>query len=642
MQENKAVFSKLSLILVLVFMSILTGGTAIAATIEVNANNVLGSYQKFWGNFGEGHIDGATLSSDGQKLFNEIDIINQAAPNTFRYFRSPNMFGDFVCKDNTPCVCENSSCSSWHGIYREDSSGNPIYDWSRIDTIYHNIVNSGMKPIVELTFMPRQLLSAEMCQNGCGNDWYMSASCIKDSCIGQWDRALIGPPKDWQKWQNLIKATVEHLISEFGRSEVESWYFEVWNEPNYQEFYLGEDLYSQFYYYSVNGARQAMSNIKIGGPGVAGYHINSFRSWLDDALDNNTQDAFYSYHQYNADPGQIVYGFGRFVNDVEQIYSDHNLSFNFLKPIMTSEYGPGTTGLENNAWWKSPFPASWYVAVIDGFFDRLSNYQYNVNSIPREMILWASVDSGSNSKGMVTTAVDPTGRGIGKRPRFNVIQATGDLGTQIVSCNSSDADIKCFATKSADNSSVEAVVYRINIPSGGSYPSALPDKTGIDLRISNIPIVGTYETKYYVIDENHSNCEHPDSTYQDNLWTSSARASGSGYTRSLLNMQSNSVHVVVLQGSGSPAKPNIQILKSSNTTQASVGQRIVYTLVYHNNSSAEARNVIIRDNIPTGTSYGNYISGNGAYNSANRQVSWNLGTVAGQTQGTLVFEVVVE
>ena len=95
----------------------------------------------------------------------------------------------------------------------------PIYNFQYIDALYDAILNIGMKPFVELSFMPQALASG--------------------SKTVFWWKGNITPPKDYGKWEQLIQALVQHWTSRYGADEVKQWYFEVWNEPNLDIFWSG-------------------------------------------------------------------------------------------------------------------------------------------------------------------------------------------------------------------------------------------------------------------------------------------------------------------------------------------------------------------------------------------------------------------
>ncbi|MBB6142732.1 xylan 1,4-beta-xylosidase [Silvibacterium bohemicum] len=140
-------------------------------------------------------------------------------------------------------------------VYTEDAQGNPHYDWSKVDRLYDILRQDGLKPFIELSFMPEALASNPRAQG-----------------IFQY-RAISSAPKSYPKWQALVSAFAQHLIDRYGRREVESWPFEVWNEPDNKllpGFWSGtRDDYFRLYDYSATGLKSVDPNLKIGGPVTA-------------------------------------------------------------------------------------------------------------------------------------------------------------------------------------------------------------------------------------------------------------------------------------------------------------------------------------------------------------------------------------
>ncbi len=108
------------------------------------------------------------------------------------------------------------------GLYDEDPSGKPVYNFSYVNQIYDGLLQSGVRPFVELSFMPRKL-AAQPTEHVF---WY---------------HPIISPPKDWDAWSNMITAFTQHLVARYGIDEVSQWYFEVWNEPNL-DFWSGDPV----------------------------------------------------------------------------------------------------------------------------------------------------------------------------------------------------------------------------------------------------------------------------------------------------------------------------------------------------------------------------------------------------------------
>jgi xylan 1,4-beta-xylosidase len=141
-------------------------------------------------------------------------------------------------------------------VYTEDAGGNPHYDWSKVDKLYDILRQDGLRPYVELSFMPAAL-----------------AADPRAPKIFKY-QASSSPPKDYRKWQALIAAFARHLIERYGKAEVETWPFEVWNEPDVKRgivvFWSGsQEEYFRLYDYAAAGLKSVDPNLRIGGPVVA-------------------------------------------------------------------------------------------------------------------------------------------------------------------------------------------------------------------------------------------------------------------------------------------------------------------------------------------------------------------------------------
>jgi xylan 1,4-beta-xylosidase len=176
------------------------------------------------------------------------------------------------------------------GVYREDRQGNPQYNWQYIDGLYDFLQGIGMKPFVELGFMPNALAS--------------------DSKTIFWWRGNVTPPKDMTKWENFIRAFVAHLRERYGDAEVRSWYFEVWNEPNLDGFWAGtQQQYFDLYAATARAIKSVSSDYKVGGPATAGCGwIPEFIHFCDT---NRSPVDFISTHTYGVESGYLdEYGNG--------------------------------------------------------------------------------------------------------------------------------------------------------------------------------------------------------------------------------------------------------------------------------------------------------------------------------------------
>jgi xylan 1,4-beta-xylosidase len=170
------------------------------------------------------------------------------------------------------------------GVYREDAKGNPEYNFQYIDVLHDYLLSIGIKPFVELGFMPSALAS--------GTQTIF------------WYKANTTPPKDYTKWENFIRVLVQHFTERYGADEVKTWYFEVWNEPNLSGFWLGTQAeYFKLYTYSARAIKSVNSAYRVGGPATAG------AAWVPEMIDYCSKSSvpldFISTHAYGVKQGYL-------------------------------------------------------------------------------------------------------------------------------------------------------------------------------------------------------------------------------------------------------------------------------------------------------------------------------------------------
>lgn len=163
------------------------------------------------------------------------------------------------------------------GVYAEDDQGKPIYGWQYVDALFDFYREIGLKPFVELSSTPKALASGER-------------------TLFNW-RANVTPPKSPEKWGALVEEFVRHWEKRYGRDEVASWYFEVWNEPNVKEFWTGtREDYFTLYRYAAEAVKRVGGDYRVGGPATASF------AWITELIDfceaNDVPLDFVSSHNY--------------------------------------------------------------------------------------------------------------------------------------------------------------------------------------------------------------------------------------------------------------------------------------------------------------------------------------------------------
>ncbi|MGC2399830.1 MAG: glycosyl hydrolase family 39 [Acidobacteriaceae bacterium] len=175
------------------------------------------------------------------------------------------------------------------GVYNEDQHGNPIYNFAYVDQIYDGLLKNGVRPVVEISFMPKKL------------------AFNPDALHPFWYKPNVSPPKSLEAWDALITHFAQHLIQRYGIDEVSQWYFEVWNEPNI-DFWGGiprKGSYLELYAHTARALKAVSPRLRVGGPATAA------ASWVADFLKYNAAGHvpvdFVSSHGYADDTVQNLF-----------------------------------------------------------------------------------------------------------------------------------------------------------------------------------------------------------------------------------------------------------------------------------------------------------------------------------------------
>jgi xylan 1,4-beta-xylosidase len=224
------------------------GQTPFPVSIQVDAAKSKGELRPIWRFFGADEPNYATMK-DGQKLLSQL---GELRPGDV-YFRAHNM----LCSgDGTPALKWGST-----NIYTEDAQGNPVYDFRVTDLIFDSYIQRGAHPFAQLGFMPQALSTHPEPYR---HEWRPGLP-YKNIMTG-WSY----PPKDYNKWRELIYQWVKHCVERYGRAEVEKWYWEVWNEANGAYWHGTPQEFYKLHDYAVDGVRRALPTARVGGPHTAG------------------------------------------------------------------------------------------------------------------------------------------------------------------------------------------------------------------------------------------------------------------------------------------------------------------------------------------------------------------------------------
>ena len=249
---------------------LLAGSAAASPVIQVpiDVGAPARPFPHFWEQmFGSGRATLALRAAYGR----DVGLVK--AVTDFRYVRFHGILDDDV------------------GVYDGQADGQPVYNFTYVDQIYDGLLAAGVRPFVELSFMPRQL----------------AAKPVRQSF---WYRPFVSPPKDYRRWDGLIRALAAHLEQRYGAAEVRQWYFEVWNEPNL-DFWAGrpkQATYWALYDHTARALKAVDPRLRVGGPATA--QTAWITAFLRHTAEEHVPVDFVSTHVYADDTSLNVFGHG--------------------------------------------------------------------------------------------------------------------------------------------------------------------------------------------------------------------------------------------------------------------------------------------------------------------------------------------
>lgn len=215
--------------------------------VAVNPSQPLGPVRPIWNWFGYDEPNYTDLPH-GKNLL--ASLAEMGGPPV--HVRAHHMF---TSGDGSPALKWGST-----GIYREDAQGDPVHDFTIADRIVDTWIGLGLKPLMQLGFMPEALSTRP--ENYPKNP--------KPTDIFGSGGAFSYPPKDYKKWGDLCYEWTKHCVERHGRDQVVTWRWEIWNEPNIKYWMGTREEFFKLYDYATDGIRRALPEAVIGGPHTAG------------------------------------------------------------------------------------------------------------------------------------------------------------------------------------------------------------------------------------------------------------------------------------------------------------------------------------------------------------------------------------
>ena len=472
-------------------------------TIQVDLAKPVGSYKPITNWFGYDESNYTTMPF-GEQLLGELHALS-AGPVTIRAHHL------LTSGNGVPELKWSSS-----NVFRLDENGKPIYDFTITDKTFDELAKAGVRPMVELGFMPKDLAAAVP-----GISEYQLH--YPAHTMGG---ASNNPPKDYKMWGELVRTYAAHLVARYGRERVSTWYFEVWNEPDIEYWHGTPTEYFKLYDYAVAGVRAALPGAQVGGPASTGPGGAKASAFLENFLKHCLHDKsaatggrvpldFISFHPKGRPSlvdGHVRMGLSNELQAAENgfaIVARHPEMRHV--PIILSEADPegcaACSAKENpaNAYRNGPLYAAYTAAAVKALFDLQDKDRVNLIA----MLSWSfEFEDAGYFEGFRTLAT----HGIDK-PILNLFRMTGMMSGERVMTTSSGAvpvedlvktgvrraaDVDALATKSERETAVMVWNYHDD-------DLAAPDAE-VQVAIAGIPAgVKRVQLEDFRIDETHSN-----------------------------------------------------------------------------------------------------------------------------------------
>jgi xylan 1,4-beta-xylosidase len=482
-----------------------------AVTITIDAAATKGRLKPIYRFFGADEPNYAYMK-DGMKLLNDIGKLGPSQT----FFRAHNL----MCTgDGTPALKWGST-----NMYTEDAQGNPVYDWAIIDRIFESYMKNGVKPYAQIGFMPKVMsIHPEPYQH----TWEPGQP------YGNIYTGWSYPPKDYEKWRELVYQWTKHCVEKWGKEEVEKWYWEVWNEsnagnPRTGAYWRGTpEEFHKLHDYAIDGVRKALPTAKVGGPDTAGHGGQWMRDFLDHCLRGTNHAtgkvgtpldfiAFHAKGSPSIDQGHVRMGISNQLRTIDEGFRII-ASYPELKnrPIVIGESDPDGcaacaafhTAYRQNAYRNTELYASYTAAAFARKHELADRHGVNLEGA----VTWAF--EFENQPIFAGFRVMATNGGI-SLPVFNVFRMFGKMSGQRVTVSSSGEVPLADITRSGvrgENPDVSAIAaidgHKLFVFAWHYHDDEIPGPdAAITLSLKNLPTAAQRaQLVHYRVDRDHSN-----------------------------------------------------------------------------------------------------------------------------------------
>jgi len=477
--------------------------TAKPAEINVDLAKEKAVMKPVWAWFGYDEPN-YTYMKDGKKLLSELAALSPVPV--------------FVRAHSLLVTGDGEASFKWGSTnaYTEDAKGNPVYSWRILDSIFDTYIQRKMKPFAQIGFTPEALSTHPEPYR---HHWKPGDN-YNDIYTG-WAY----PVNNLKKWDDLIYNWVKHCVARYGQKEVESWYWEVWNEPN--GYWKGtQKEYLMMYDYATDGLKRALPTARVGGLDIAGTSSAGAQQWLNMFIKHCTVDTNYATHKIGAPLDLLSFhakGQPRLINGVEVMNAAPQLrdiatgfkiaaSYPQTKniPLIIGESDPegcaacGMATNPSNAYRNGTMYSSYTAATVAREYELEDQYGINFKGSVSWSFEFENQPWFYGFRDLATNGVD--------KPVLNVFRMYGKMGGNRVEATSN----RMYSLKMMMDSSVRGPLTDIGVLASKDKNSAGVmiwnyhdvDKQGaaeqIAVTINHVP-AKTVTLTHYRIDSEHSN-----------------------------------------------------------------------------------------------------------------------------------------
>lgn len=474
-------------------------GVPVSLTVDLDRR--IGAMYPMWAYFGYDEAN-YTYTWEGQKLLTELAELSPVPV----YIRAHQMLNT---AEGNPIGFKWGSTN----VYTEDEAGNPVYDWRMMDRIVDTWIERGMKPLMEIGFMPKALSTNPEPYR---HDW------LPGDPYGEIYTGWAYPPTDYEKWGELVYQWVRHSVERYGREEVEGWWWQLWNEPDIDYWQGTVEEYLELYDHTAAAVKRALPTARVGGPNVTGGGYEFLRAFLEHVTgginhvtgERGAPIDFIGFHAKGSPQfidGRVRTNMQPELRSVERHF-EIIASFPELRdlPVLIGEADPEgcaacsvASGSRQNAYRNGTMYSSYTAASFARMYELADKHRMNLQAATSWSFTFPDQPWFDGFRELATNGVD--------KPVLNVFRMFGMMGGDRVEVrgNPMGADEIIANAVRGDRADISALASRDGAEAAvmvwNYHDDDLPAADApVSLTVENVP-VGRALLHHYRIDDRHSN-----------------------------------------------------------------------------------------------------------------------------------------